>query len=64
MKLIQSIVMRAFRASGWRKTLTPLDMASVPVSAEPPDANARITTNKEAPTSSPLPGRPMSTEPG
>ena len=62
--LIQIIVIRALRDSGCRKTLTPLDMASVPVSAEPPEAKARMTTNKEAPTADRCPGLPIATAPG
>jgi hypothetical protein len=54
--LIQTIVIRALRASGWRKTLTPFEMASVPVSADPPEAKAFMTMNSDAPSSSPLPG--------
>ena len=57
-------VMRALRDSGWRKTLTPLEMASVPVSAEPPEAKAFITMNSDAPSSSPRPGVPTGTAPG
>ena len=56
-------VMRALRDSGGRKMLTPLEMASVPVSAEPPEANAFITMNTDAPRSSPLPGLPTDTAP-
>ena len=36
-------VVRALSAWGSRKTLTPLEMASVPVMADPPLANARAT---------------------
>ncbi len=43
------MVMRALRDSGRRKMLTPLEMASVPVSAEPPMAKARSTTKMVAP---------------
>ena len=57
-------VMRALRDSGWRKTLTPLEMASVPVSAEPPEANAFITMNTDAPRSRPCPGVPDRDRPG
>ncbi len=57
-RLMITSVMRAFRDSGGRKTLTPLEMASVPVSAEPPEANAFITMNTDAPRSRPLPGVP------
>ena len=56
-------VMRALRDSGDRKTLTPLEMASVPVSAEPPEANAFITTNSDAPSSRPCPGVPTEIAP-
>ena len=34
---------------GGRKMLTPLEMASVPVSADPPEAKARRTTKRVAP---------------
>ena len=40
MQLIMTMVIRALRDSGCRNTLTPLEMASVPVRAEPPEANA------------------------
>ncbi len=46
---ISTMVMRALRDSGRRKTLTPLEMASVPVRAEPPEAKARRTTKMVAP---------------
>ena len=49
MRAIQTMVIRALRDSGWRKTLTPLEMASVPVSAEPPEANERSRTKSPAP---------------
>src|ERR1700684_3651558 len=58
MQLIQIIVIRALRDSGWRKTLTPLEMASVPVRAEPPDAKDRISTKAQAPKRTPAPGCP------
>ncbi len=48
-RLIQIIVILALRASGLRNTLTPLEMASVPVRADPPDANERINTKIPAP---------------
>ena len=57
-------VMRALRDSGGRKTLTPLEMASVPVSAEPPEANAFITMNSDAPRSRPVPRRARRHRPG
>ncbi len=41
MVLIRTKVVRALRAWGTRKMLTPLEMASVPVIAELPWANAR-----------------------
>ncbi len=47
-------VARAFLRSGGRNTLTALEMASVPVSAEPPSENARRMMNSDAPRSSPL----------
>ena len=56
-------VIRAFLDSGRRKMLTPFEIASVPVSAEPPEAKAFKTTNSDAPRSSPFPGVPMLTAP-
>ncbi len=41
MLLISTSVVRALRACGSRKMLTPLEIASVPVIAELPLANAR-----------------------
>ena len=61
--LMITSVMRALRDSGGRKTLTPLEMASVPVSAEPPEAKAFITMNTDAPRSRPCPGVPIETAP-
>jgi len=46
---IRTMVIRALRASGRRKMLTPLEMASVPVRAEPPEAKALRTTKIVAP---------------
>ena len=40
---------RALRPSGGRKVATPFEMASRPVSEEPPLANDLRTTNKVAP---------------
>ena len=42
-------MIRALRDSGLRKMLTPFEMASVPVRAEPPEAKAFITTKTVAP---------------
>ena len=38
-------VLAAFFACGWRNALTPFEIASTPVSAADPDANARSSTN-------------------
>ena len=57
-RLMITSVMRALRDSGGRKTLTPLEMASVPVSAEPPEANAFITMNTDAPEEQAVARRP------
>ena len=46
---ISTMVIRALRDSGRRKMLTPLEMASVPVRADPPEAKALSTTNSVAP---------------
>ena len=46
-------VVRALRACGTRKMLTPLEMASVPVMAELPLANARNRKKAETPRMSP-----------
>ena len=46
---MMTMVIRALRASGRRKTLTPLEMASVPVRAEPPEAKAFSTMKMVAP---------------
>ena len=54
-------VWRAFLASGWRKTLTPLEMASVPVRAEPPAAKDFMTMKRLAPRRRPPPGLPIKT---
>ena len=45
--------------SGWRKLLTPLEMASSPVSDEPPLANERSSEMKARPISQPEPGEPI-----
>ena len=57
-------VERAFFHSGRRKAGTPLEIASTPVTAAPPDAKARRTTNSVAPISSPLPAWPTGIMPG
>ena len=59
---MHTMVIRAFRDSGRRKMLTPLEMASVPVRAEPPEAKALSTKKSVAPYSRPLPGWPTATE--
>ena len=46
---------RALRLSGGRKALTVLEIASTPVSDEPPLANARSTISRVAPMIRPLP---------
>jgi len=48
-RLMLTIVMRALRASGRRKMLTPFEIASVPVRAEPPEAKDLRSTNTVAP---------------
>ncbi len=45
---------RALIPSGGRKVATPLEIASSPVSEEPPLAKARSTTKRLAPINSPL----------
>ena len=52
-ELISTSVVRAFRACGSRKMLTPLEIASVPVMAEPPLAKARRRKKTETPRNSP-----------
>ncbi len=43
-------VLRAFFHSGLRNAVTPFEIASTPVTAAPPDANAcRITSQSEPP---------------
>jgi len=51
-------VTRAFRASGFRKLLTPFEIASRPVSDDPPLANERSSEMKASPISQPDPGVP------
>ncbi len=50
---------RACLASGFRKLLTPLEMASSPVSDDPPLANERNRKMKASPISQPSPGVPI-----
>ena len=50
---------RACFASGLRKLLTPLEMASSPVRDEPPLANERSSEMKASPMSQPPPGVPI-----
>ena len=52
-------VWRAFFASGFSKLLTPLEIASRPVSDEPPLANERSKEMKASPMSQPSPGVPI-----
>ena len=52
-------VWRALRASGLRKVLTPLEIASSPVSDDPPLANERSSEMKANPISQPSPGVPI-----
>ena len=49
-------VCRAFRHDGSLNAGTPLEMASTPVTAAPPEANACSTTYKPAPHEEALPG--------
>ena len=49
---------RALRPSGGRKVATPFEIASRPVSDDPPLAKARSTMMIEAPYRRPLPGVP------
>ncbi len=52
-------VWRAFFASGCSKLLTPFEMASSPVSDEPPLAKERNKKMKARPMSQPSPGVPI-----
>ena len=56
-------VERAFFHSGCLNAGTPFEIASTPVTAAPPEANARKTTNSAAPMNNPLPGVPKGTMP-
>ena len=58
-ELMATRVMRALRASGGRKLCTPLEMASNPVSEEPPLAKERSRVTKARPMSRPEPGVPI-----
>ena len=51
-------VLRAFFHAGWRNAGTPFEIASTPVTAAPPDANAWSTSASDAPMSRPLPWWP------
>ena len=51
--MITSVV-RAFFHAGLRNAGTPFEIASTPVTAAPPDANACSTTASPAPTRRPL----------
>ncbi len=51
--LMRTSVVRALRACGFRKMLTPLEMASVPVMAELPLAKARRRKKADTPRISP-----------
>ena len=52
-------VWRACLASGRRKLLTPLEMASSPVSDDPPLAKERSSEMKASPINQPEPGVPI-----
>ena len=54
-ELMVTKVIRAFLLSGLRNEATPLEMASRPVSDEPPLANARRSDTKARPIRSPEP---------
>ncbi len=62
--LISTRVVRAFRAWGTRKMLTPLEMASVPVMAELPWAKARRRKKAEIPRMRPPDEWPSGMVPG
>ena len=57
--LMITSVRRAFCASGRWKLLTPFEIASSPVSDEPPLANERSREMKARPISQPSPGVPI-----
>ena len=54
---------RALGPSGWRKFETPFEIASRPVSEDPPLAKALSTMMIPAPYRRPLPGVPSGTTP-
>src|SRR5579884_1181557 len=56
-------VLRALSDWGSQNTLTPLEMASVPVRADPPLAKAFMTMNSDAPASRPPLEWPIATAP-
>ena len=53
-------VWRAFLHAGSLKAGTPLEMASTPVTAAPPEANALASTKALAPMRRPVPASPTS----
>ena len=55
MEAIAVSTRRALRPCGFRKTLTVFEIASTPVSDEPPLANARSNTSTVAPITKPFP---------
>ena len=56
-------VLRAFFHAGFLNAGTPLEMASTPVTAAPPEANAWSTIASDAPTRRPLPFLPNGSRP-
>ena len=56
-------MVRAFFSWGALNTVTALEIASMPVIAEPPLAKARRKMNSEAPSRSPPPACPVATWP-
>ncbi len=52
---ITTRVLRAFFQAGGLNAGTPLEIASTPVTAAPPEPNALSTTNTVAPINNPLP---------
>lgn len=64
MEAMRTSVVRALRTCGGLNTVTALEMASMPVMAEPPLAKAFKKMNREAPNSKPLPAVPTGMWPG
>ena len=58
-ELMTTRVWRAWTDAGRRKLPTPLEIASSPVSDEPPLANARRRVMKARPINKPSPGVPI-----